>query len=260
MREDIRFSVVIPAYNAEAGIVASVESCLAQSYQPFELIVVNDGSTDRTAALLEEQFGARIRLLHLAKNSGPSAARNAGMAAATGTHIAFQDADDTWHPEKLKIIAEILGRQPRIRFLFHPYTLSPLDNMPDRPGLEPAPYPFWKLLLSNPIGTPCVVLERSAARPFDERLRYMEDYELFLRMAYDHKAYRIAAPLTRLGRPILSRGGQSSARWRMRLGEIRAWRYFAMRRPIFLPLLPFLVMFALAKHAVKSFFPPRRNY
>ena len=260
MAEKIRFSIIIPAYNAEATIVSAIESCLRQSYPDFEIIVVDDGSSDSTKALVEARFGGLVRLISMPGNSGPSAARNAGIRLATGTHIAFQDADDEWHPEKLKAIAAVLEKNPNINFLFHPYTLAPLDFNVTSSQLVPERFPFWKLLLSNPIGTPCVVLERSKAGFFKEHLHHMEDYELFLRMAWLYSVYRIDAPFTRVGRPILSAGGQSSRRWKMRTGEIKAWWAFARFRPFFFPLVLPLSLFALLKHFIKSFFPPRTNY
>jgi glycosyltransferase involved in cell wall biosynthesis len=260
MIEEIRFSVIIPAYNAAATIVAAVESCLSQTYPTHEVIVVYAGRTDGTRSFLYARFWLTIELFVLAQYSGPSAARNAGLRAATGTHIAFQDADDVWHREKLARVADVLHHHPHIRFLFHPYTLAPVD-FPVGPGMmRPARYPFWKLLLSNPIGTPCVITARRATFRFNERLRYMEDYELFLRIAWQYGAYRINAPFTQLGRPILSQGGHSSSRWKMRVGEIRAWWSFTKRQPVFFPVLAPLILFALTKHAVKSFFPPRTNY
>lgn len=254
------FSVIIPAYNAAATIVASVRSVLEQTEPPAEVIVVDDGSTDKTQALLHDAFGDAIRIISLERNSGPSAARNAGLAAASGTHIAFQDADDHWHRGKLASVAKILAAKPDIHFLYHPYTLRSIDFSMDEGLLRPERFPMWKLLLSNPIGTPCVVIRRDKALRFDERLRHMEDYELFLREAQKHGVWRIAAPFTQLGRPILAAGGQSSSRWRMRRGEIKAWLLFARRhRQYYFIVLP-LILFALAKHLVKSFYPPRTNY
>src|SRR4051812_47028253 len=87
MTEPIRFSVIIPAYNAVSTIEASVESCLGQSYPAFEIIVINDGSSDGTGELLESRFGRKIHLVNLTPNMGPSAARNSGLRLATGTHI-----------------------------------------------------------------------------------------------------------------------------------------------------------------------------
>lgn len=254
------FSVIIPAYNAAATIVASVESCLNQNLPPLEIIVVNDGSTDNTEAILRQRFGEAIYIVSLPKNSGPAAARNAGLAVASGTFIAFQDADDVWHCEKLFRISHVLQQHPAIKFLFHPYTLQEVDFWVSDAQLRPLPYPLWKLLLSNPIGTPCVVMRNAKGIRFNERLHFMEDYELFLREAAKHGVYRIAAPFTKVGRPILSAGGQSSNRWRMRMGEIRAWWSFMKSKPLYLVVLPFLILFALGKHIIKSFFPPRSNY
>jgi glycosyltransferase involved in cell wall biosynthesis len=254
------YSVIIPAYNAAATIAAAVESCLKQSLPPTEIIVVNDGSTDQTETVLRAQFGDRIQLISLPQNSGPSVARNAGLAIATGDYIAFQDADDAWHPQKLACINTVLRQHPHIRFLFHPYTLGNLDFEVTDTQLEPVPYPIWKLLLSNPIGTPCVIMRRDGGIRFNERLHYMEDYELFLLEAAKYGVYQIDVPLTQIGRPILSAGGQSSSRWRMRVGEMRAWWSLARQHPGYLIFLPFLFLFALVKHLVKAFFPPRSDY
>jgi glycosyltransferase involved in cell wall biosynthesis len=246
------YSVVIPAYNASATIFASVASCLRQTLPPFEVIVVNDASTDNTATLLQEHFEDLIVLINLEKNSGPAAARNAGIAAARGTHITFQDADDIWHPEKLAIVDAVLKSNAGIDFLFHPFTLQPADVAVVPDMLLPERYPFWRLLLGNVIGTPCVVMKNRPGLRFNERLRYMEDYELFLREASDYGAYSIAAPLTQIGRPVLSAGGQSGNRWKMRVGEMRAWLSLAGYKPLFLIVLPFLMLFSLVKHLIKS--------
>ena len=260
MADQIQFSVVMPAFNAERTIVASLTSCLAQTKPPFEIIVVDDGSTDRTKELVEKTFSENVRLISLSENRGPAAARNIGIRAATGTHIAFQDADDTWHLKKLEHVAEVLAKHPEISFLFHPYTLAAVEFIVTPQMLRPEKYSFWKLLLSNPIGTPCVIISRKNMPHFKENMWHMEDYELFLRTANRQGVYRISAPFTKLGRPILSSGGHSAVRWKMRMGELRAWWSFARFRPAFLPVILPLTLFSLLKHAVKSFFPPRTNY
>lgn len=96
-------SVVIPAFNAEAFIAHTLDSVLAQTYQNFEVWVVDDGSCDQTAAIVEQfmQQDQRIRLLHQ-KNAGVAAARNLGIQHAQGDYIAPLDADDIWYPQKLE--------------------------------------------------------------------------------------------------------------------------------------------------------------
>jgi hypothetical protein len=96
--------------------------------------------------------------------------------------------------------------------------------------------------------------------PLNEQMRHMEDYDLFLRVGAKTGIWKIAPALTQLGRPILSEGGQSSARWAMRRGELQAYRNLVKAKPAYGLLYPFLAGFALLKHGVKAFFPPRRNY
>lgn len=95
-------SVVLPAYNREASIAAAIQSVLRQSWRDFELIVVDDGSTDATLARAREMSDPRLRVIASPRNAGPSAARNRGLAEARGDWIAFQDSDDEWLPEKLE--------------------------------------------------------------------------------------------------------------------------------------------------------------
>jgi glycosyltransferase involved in cell wall biosynthesis len=93
-------SCIVPVFNGERFVAETVESMLAQSYRPIEVIVVNDGSTDGTAAVLE-RFAERIRVVYQ-ENAGQAAARNHGLQEASGEFIAFLDADDLWLPEKLE--------------------------------------------------------------------------------------------------------------------------------------------------------------
>ena len=94
-------SVVIPAYNAEAVIGDALRSVFAQTFRDFEVVVVDDGSTDDTVGVLEA-IGGGVRLLRQ-PNGGPAAARNAGIAVTTAPLIAFLDADDEWLPAKLEM-------------------------------------------------------------------------------------------------------------------------------------------------------------
>jgi glycosyltransferase involved in cell wall biosynthesis len=103
-----RVSVIIPTFNRAHCVAGSIESVLAQTFQELEVIVVDDGSTDDTTAILE-RFGQRIRVIRQ-DNRGVSAARNAGIRVARATWIAFQDSDDMWHPEKLQTQMECLER------------------------------------------------------------------------------------------------------------------------------------------------------
>jgi glycosyltransferase involved in cell wall biosynthesis len=103
MRNDF-ISVIMPVYNAEAWLQRAIDSVLAQSHAHLELIAIDDGSSDRSPAMLDAYAAAdaRVRVLRQPSNGGVAAARNAGIAAAHGDYIAFLDADDWWHPAKLE--------------------------------------------------------------------------------------------------------------------------------------------------------------
>jgi glycosyltransferase involved in cell wall biosynthesis len=102
----VTISVVIPAYNSAAYIRETLESVLAQTYPPLETIVIDDGSTDTTAEIVQSYAG-RVRLLQQ-DHQGVSAARNLGIKEARGDYIAFVDSDDLWLPEKLRLQAACL--------------------------------------------------------------------------------------------------------------------------------------------------------
>ena len=112
-------STIIPAYNAERTITEAVDSALAQDYERHEVIVVNDGSTDSTARLLEA-YGSRIRVIHQ-RNTGVSAARNAGVMLSSGKYIALLDSDDIWLPGKLTRLIAALVRNPGASLAFSEY-------------------------------------------------------------------------------------------------------------------------------------------
>jgi len=103
-----KVSVVIPTYNRAKLIVNAIESVLAQTHPVREIIVVDDGSTDNTAQVLERYLGAQPRLREIVRyfsqpNQGQSVARNKGVKEASGEWIAFLDSDDQWRPEKLEL-------------------------------------------------------------------------------------------------------------------------------------------------------------
>lgn len=101
MTDHPAISVIIPAYNAANSLEEAVSSVLAQSFENFEVIIVNDGSADKTPEIINALTDNRIRAIHHPGNQGAAAARNSGIAAARGHYVAFLDADDLWLPEKL---------------------------------------------------------------------------------------------------------------------------------------------------------------
>ena len=103
-------TVIIPVFNCERYLAATIQSALAQTHPPAELIIVDDGSTDDSAAMAQA-YTPRVRYLHQA-NLGPAAARNLGVSQATGDLLAFLDADDLWTPDKLARQMQVLQTDP----------------------------------------------------------------------------------------------------------------------------------------------------
>lgn len=190
-------SVVIPLFNSEAYIGQTVASVLAQTYQSFELIIVDDGSTDSGPAICRNLSDPRIRILTQA-NAGVSEARNRGVRAARGAYIAFLDADDLWALEKLARHVAHLQANPQVGFSFSHARLVDEDGTPigaeQRPpvrNITPAAF-----LLRDPVGSGSnLVLRRAAidaARSgdaahnglfdTDPRLQSSEDSECWLRL------------------------------------------------------------------------------
>lgn len=112
----MKISVIIPTYNRARLISETINSVLAQSFQDFEVIVIDDGSTDSTAQELAS-FGDQIQYLRQG-NLGVNNARNHGLAAAQGEYIAMLDDDDLWHPDKLAVQVQIMDRFPELAFTF----------------------------------------------------------------------------------------------------------------------------------------------
>lgn len=183
-----RVSVVMPAYNAERFVAEAIESVLAQTHQDLELIVVDDGSTDRTAAVVAS-FGARVRCVRQ-QNARQAAARNRGVREATGDYLAFIDADDLWRPEKLAKQLRVLEADPSLGFVY-----CNVDHV-DEDGRFVCPRPgavkgraLEPILMGEPIGGLCgSTLLISRARfaeigPFDVDLPPCEDTDFWVRVA-----------------------------------------------------------------------------
>jgi glycosyltransferase involved in cell wall biosynthesis len=182
----MRISVVIPTYNSAALVVEAVESVLAQTRPAFEVIVVDDGSTDDTAERLAA-FGERIKYIPK-PNGGVSSARNRGVQEATGECIAFLDADDVWHPRKLEIQLAAFEKHPELAMLGTGTFHWPADSMAEQSQAIPTVevVAFDRLLVRNAFCTSTIVTRSDALRQageFDGTLQGPEDYDMWLRVA-----------------------------------------------------------------------------
>jgi glycosyltransferase involved in cell wall biosynthesis len=224
-------SCVIPVFNGGRFLGDALDSVLAQTHAPREIIVVDDGSTDDTAAVAA-RYADRIIFLQQA-NAGPAAARNRGLSVASGDLIAFQDADDLWHPEKLAIQAARFTMRPELDV-----SITHVRN-------------FWEPELreeeeearrqGNPLTNPAIpghtmqttLMRRTAfdrVGALNPALRFGEDIDWFMR-ARDHNLVLELLPdvlvYRRFHRGNLTRRVQSSA---VRDGLVDALRSSLQRR------------------------------
>jgi glycosyltransferase involved in cell wall biosynthesis len=185
------FSVVLPAYDAEAFITQALDSVGAQSEGDYEIVVLDDGSRDGTSEAVRRwhaQHDARSLRLHAQDNRGIGAARNAAIAHADGQWIAFLDADDLWLPPKLARVRAFLARHPDVDLVCHDEWL--VDGSGTRRRLRHGPHTRYHDLLfkGNVLSTSATVVRSASVRAvggFPEDLRYNghEDYDLWLRLA-----------------------------------------------------------------------------
>jgi glycosyltransferase involved in cell wall biosynthesis len=182
-------SVIIPAYNASRTVGAAVDSVLAQSFTDFELLVIDDGSKDDTAEIVEARDDPRVRCVRT-ENGGVSVARNRGLDLAEGLYVAFLDADDAWEPAKLERQHRALGESPQAGLCFA--STRHVDDDLQTIALHPAPqrrdYGEALLLEGNIISgsASCVMVRRSAidaAGDFDPRLSLCADWDMWLRIS-----------------------------------------------------------------------------
>lgn len=156
------FSVIIAVYNGAATIARAIDSVLAQSHAPLELIVVDDGSGDNTAEVVRG-YGERVRYLYQ-QNAGVSAARNAGVRAARGEWLAFLDADDWYYPDRLRWHASLLARDPSLDFLTGDFDYVGADGVFIRRCMENTE--AGRLLLRKAAGAREVIMEGEDFAPF----------------------------------------------------------------------------------------------
>ncbi len=192
-------SVIIPVYNRYDFVRRAIDSVLSQTYRNFELIVVDDGSTDDTSRV-KSDYGDRIRYVRHPDNRGVAAARNTGIREAAGEWIALLDSDDWWLPEKL---------EEQINYLLdHPqFPIAQTEEIWIRNGRRVNPrkihekeegYIFPRSLQLCLISPSAVIIKRELLDEvglFDESLPAAEDYDLWLRITYKYEVGLLRKPL-----------------------------------------------------------------
>jgi glycosyltransferase involved in cell wall biosynthesis len=191
------FSVIIVAYNHAPYIKQTIDSVLTQSFDNFEIIIIDDGSTDNTKEIVSSFNQPRIKYIYQQNSGLPAEARNRGMSLSRGRYIALLDGDDFWDKEKLKKCKSVLDSMPDIDLVCHNEAIVHQGRVLRYTAYGPYVEPMYERLLfdGNCLHTSAVVIRRKVffedEKHFseDRRLFTIEDYEYWLRLSQSYKFY-----------------------------------------------------------------------
>lgn len=218
-------SVILPTYNATPYVDTAVESVLKQTFEDFELLVVDDGSTDGTVEMIEGFEDDRIEIIHR-DGKGITEALNRGLAEADGTFVARQDGDDFSHPERFETQVGFLKTNPNVGLVGTATEIIDESGATvDRRQVLEAPS-IDDLLKQNHYIHGSVMMRRDAVEAvgrYDKTFEYTEDYDLWLRIAAQYDVRNVDEFLYRLR--LLSESIYGSE-----LFEVKLWELFAKKR------------------------------
>ena len=247
-------SVVIPCFNCGLTLQRAFISILRQSSRPAEVILIDDASSDNTWTVLkglEEAYPGWVKLVPLVQNRGAASARNAGWVVATQPYIAFLDADDAWHPEKIQIQLAYMQNHPDVVLCGHGHRmLSGVDTQPDWVLVHGLTEQVHKgaLLMENRFVTPSVMLRRDIRQRFAEGKRHMEDRLLWLELVLDgSKAVRLGVDLVATYKKPYGATGLSSNIWQMTLADVYNYRVLHAAGSLSLWVTWLLMVFSMLK-------------
>ncbi len=194
-------SVIIPTFNRGHIIARSVDSVLAQTFTDYEIIVVDDGSTDNTGEFLKKHYGDRIQYISQSVNKGLANARNRGIEASRGTYIAILDDDDLWLPEKLALQVELLKKDPELSLAYcGTMKVNSRGELIEEIRPSQRGQIFEAMLYQNCLLGPAsvAIFPRAVLRAsgmFDAGLSSCADWDLWIRMARNGKVDFVNRPL-----------------------------------------------------------------
>ena len=197
-------SIVLPTYNRAYLLKRAIQSVLNQTYRNFELIVVDDGSTDNTKEVVEDFHDKRIRYVAHEKRRGANAARNTGIKLAEGEYVAFQDDDDIWLPRKLEIQIRVFQSSSRNIGVVYTgcwridYKRRKVFYLPSMKKSQIEGYIYSNILKENFIPTTTAVIKRECFQHsgfFDENLPRLQEWDLWIRISKYYNFKYIDFPL-----------------------------------------------------------------
>ncbi|MBX4152344.1 glycosyltransferase family 2 protein [Paenibacillus lautus] len=200
---DLFISVLMPVYNRQNSVKRSVKSILDQSYTKFELIIIDDASTDQTSEIIKTINDDRIIYVKLDKNVGAACARNEGIKKARSNWLAFHDSDDLWEPSKLEKQVQLIDESiPTIIFTsFIRHKRGNHEYIPSSRMIEKEGDMHRNLLLGNFIAAPTVLLHKECLLTsgcFNENMPRFQDWELWIRLSRQYSIIWIDEPLVQV--------------------------------------------------------------
>jgi len=245
-------TVVIPSYMAASTLRSAILSVAQQTLLPAEVIVVDDASSDNSVAIVRTLQllypDGWLKIVELSNNVGAASARNVGWEAAIGSHIAFLDADDVWHPKKLELQWHQFQNQSELVLCGHSFRFPwDVDAVVDE-GITAVSVTRKEVLWRNPFVTPSVMLRKDIPLRFCDGKRHMEDHLLWQEIVLSgYPACKLNVPLATINKPQFGASGLSSQLWAMQLGELD--NYFQLRKRKFIstPTALIFSIFSLMK-------------
>jgi len=245
-------SVIIPCYRSADTILRAFQSILDQTQQPSEVILIDDASGDGTLSILnqlEVDYAGWVKVLALAENNGASEARNAGWDVASQPYIAFLDADDSWHPEKLANQYQIMLDHPE--FVVSGHRCVRYSEMLAKPVsiTKIRRVTSLALLFKNQFNTPTVMLKTALVFRFKAGKHFAEDFYLWQQIAFSGAAIAfIDCTLAYVYKPLYGASGLSAHLWAMEKAELDNFYCLYKARHINAILFLMAGLFSLLKY------------
>lgn len=254
-RKQVSVSVIIPCFRCSDTIGRAVESILKQTVLPTEIILVDDASGDGTLAILKDlvkAYSDLIKLIAFDENQGVADARNSAWDFATQDYIAFLDADDAWHPQKIALQYEYMVEHPNVVLSGHSHSqMTPSRGIPswDITKVKASPISKTNILLSNRFITPSVMLRRNVPFRFTAGKRHMEDHLLWSQIiCAGMPVVNLSAELAAIYKYSYGVTGLSAQSTHMHQGEIDNIAHLRAEGGISGLTAVFLLMFSWAKN------------
>jgi glycosyltransferase involved in cell wall biosynthesis len=198
LKSERNFSIVIPTFNRARKLQKALDSVLSQTYQNYEILIIDDGSTDSTRSIVEEYKDKRVRYFWMPNSGAPARPRNKGILEANFEWISFLDSDDIWYPNKLEEVSKHIDAKDKFQCICHDEYVVDITGGKKVNRYGPFAKNFYieMILYGNRISTSTVTLNKNFLLKNnlffneDRNFSIVEDYDLWLKMAYHGAAFK----------------------------------------------------------------------